>query len=207
MNNPTRTTRRAALVGALVSTAALASATWLPVSAAAVTVTTLPDLIRAHQKAYRSFSAAVRAQGRLEDKVRVPQARVVVGEMLDFVNDIRRPLTVVSFGELEHHAARYVPANVREAWITDKSAELRRAIRRQRYAETKSGLAAAIERCRVTSMAEEAARLNLVACRPADAAEAARKASYMARATVFREDWHHDERFVDQLVARMGEVA
>lgn len=208
MNNPVRTTRRAALVGALVSTAALAAATLLPVSAAAVAVSTLPDLIRAHQKAWRQLSALSRASGDLDDKVKIPAARVVVGEMLDFVNNTRHPLSVVSYGELEHHAARHIPSNVRAAWLSDKRAELRAAIRRKRYAENKAGVTALNAKLRAAVKAEERARIALVLARPATSAEASRKAAYIARSTPFREGWCEDSAsFLAGMFAGLGEVA
>lgn len=91
----------------------------------------------ANEKAWRRLSVLSRASGDLDDRVKIPAARVVVGEMLDFVNSERQPLTVMSYGELQDHASRHIPANVRAAWLSDKRAELRAAIRRKRYAETK----------------------------------------------------------------------
>ena len=204
MNNPTHTTRRAILTGALASTAALAAATLLPVSVAALTVAKLPDLIQAHKRAYRTFTAATRAYSDLADRARIPQARVYIGELLDSATNGRRPLAASTYDEIEAHAGRYVPSHVRDAWIDDKRTELRLALRRQRYAERKAGLPAQAARVRVASEAEHSARLDLVAFRPFAADEAKRKAAYMARAIAFREQWHHSESFVTDLIARIN---
>lgn len=208
MNNPIRTTRRAALIGALASTAALAAATLLPVSAAAVTVTLLPDLIRDHRKAWRRLSGISRACGALDDACKIPGARVVVGEMVvDFANNTRRPIAVVSYGEIEHHAARYIPSNVRAAWLEDKRAELKAAKRRQRYAETKAGITALNAKFRAAVKAEERARIALVLARPATSAEALLKRNYIARSTPFREGWCDDSAsFLAGVFAGLGEV-
>jgi len=206
MNNPTHPTRRAILTSALASTAALAAATLFPKSAAAHTVVELPDLIRAHQRAYRAFAAATRAYGDLEDEVKIPPASVFVGELLDSANNRLRSVAATTYDEISEHAARYIPSYARDAWIDDKRTELRLALRRQRYAERKAGLPAQAARVRVASEAEHSARLDLVAFRPFTADEAKRKGAYMARAIAFREQWHHSESFVTDLIARINEL-
>lgn len=169
---------------------------------------TLNDLVDRHHRAYRRFSAVVRAYGDLEDKVRIPAARVAIGEMLDFTNNTRRVLSVGSYDELQDHASRVISSNVRAGWLSEKRAELRAAIRRQRYAEKRAGLTALDLKVRAASRAEEQARIALVLARPATAAEAARKRSYMARATPFREGWCDDSStFLAAVLAGLGEVA
>ena len=229
MFNPRSITRRAMLSRA--GTAIAATAFAVPVAAGATAAqASLECLIENHSQAYAAHEDACGMLMNAQDSIRnFPEilAPITVypdgtpGDLCDtriFSDDEIKETIARRHAELRKvHCgpwAQKMAGNYNAALLAELAASEQRAL-----AGLDRALAAKAERERVagipdlenavdsTRTAEEAARLELVLYRPANAAEARAKAEYIEGSTPFQEFEFWEPDFLNALIDSLGEVA
>lgn len=213
-------TRRAALVGAFVSSAALVApavgAIRDPDLPAADPRRIIDALISAHRDAYTGFDRIYRQFDALRDRVDLPAVRVAYGSRRH-ANGERSTLYAYTVKQLRlladdlwgiHSMLGLSPAQIeqkRRDWLAPRVAELRDANRRRARLYRSSGLAQLLEARGEAEAVERQLRLALLAHRPVDQVESDLKAQYLSISPPFTDRWADvDPTFLADLVLELG---
>lgn len=214
-------TRRAALVGAFVSSAAVVA----PAIGGILDTADLPAtgqrriidaLIDAHRDGYRRFDSIYRRFDELRDQVELPAVRVAYGSKRH-ANGERSTLYAFNVQQLRLladnlHGVKSVrglsPAQVdqkRRDWLSPRVAEVRDAGRRRARLYRSSGLAQLLEERDEAETVERRQRLALIAYRPVDQDEAELKEQYLSVSPPFTNRWADgDPAFLADLVLELS---